>query len=155
MCTPGTVSASLSDPSFPVCIPGYQGQVAPGRWWHFAPAGFALDALDLADMRGWFFDIDLVIIYIHSVNWILALLVLCFLAYFFLSWVLFVYLASDGWPLKMVQLRFLGDVVLCLMVLTARKFTCHLHMLTWIMSSPEGNWNCEVFFLLQLGRSYI
>ncbi|XP_070298502.1 E3 ubiquitin-protein ligase RNF180 isoform X2 [Salvelinus sp. IW2-2015] len=64
---------------------GYQGQVAPGRWWHFAPAGFALDALDLADMRGWFFDIDLVIIYIHSVNWILALLVLCFLAYFFLS----------------------------------------------------------------------
>uniref|UniRef100_A0A8C7FIK8 E3 ubiquitin-protein ligase RNF180 n=1 Tax=Oncorhynchus kisutch TaxID=8019 RepID=A0A8C7FIK8_ONCKI len=64
---------------------GYQGQVAPGRWWHFAPAGFALDALDLADMRGWFFDIDLVIIYIHSVNWILALLVLCFLAYLFLS----------------------------------------------------------------------
>ncbi|XP_041754372.1 E3 ubiquitin-protein ligase RNF180 [Coregonus clupeaformis] len=64
---------------------GYQRQEAPGRWWHFAPAGFALDALDLADMRGWFFDIDLVIIYIHSVNWILALLVLCLLAYFFLS----------------------------------------------------------------------
>ncbi|XP_071769956.2 E3 ubiquitin-protein ligase RNF180 [Centroberyx gerrardi] len=65
---------------------GYQRQAATaGRRWHFAPAGFTLDALDLADMRGWLFDIDLVIIYIHSVNWILAFLLLCFLIYFFFS----------------------------------------------------------------------
>ncbi|KAK6305237.1 hypothetical protein J4Q44_G00240170 [Coregonus suidteri] len=64
---------------------GYQMHVAPGRWWHFAPAGFTLDALDLTDMGVWLFDIDHVIIYIHSVNWILALLVLCFQTYFLLS----------------------------------------------------------------------
>ncbi|KAM3874390.1 E3 ubiquitin-protein ligase RNF180 [Diretmus argenteus] len=65
---------------------GYQRQAATaGRRWHFAPAGFTLDALDLADMRGWLFDIDLVIIYIHSVNWILAFLLLCFLIYLFFS----------------------------------------------------------------------
>ncbi|XP_067114308.1 E3 ubiquitin-protein ligase RNF180 [Osmerus mordax] len=64
---------------------GYQRQAVADRRWHFAPAGFTLDALDLADMRGWLFDIDLVIIYIHSVNWILALLILGFLAYFFFS----------------------------------------------------------------------
>ncbi|KAM4634490.1 E3 ubiquitin-protein ligase RNF180 [Polymixia lowei] len=65
---------------------GYQRQAAAAdRRWHFAPAGFTLDALDLADMRGWLFDIDLVIIYIHSVNWILAFLLLCFLIYFFFS----------------------------------------------------------------------
>lgn len=68
------------------CVPpGYQRQAAAGRRWQFAPAGFTLDALDLADMRGWLFDIDLVIIYIHSVNWILAFLLLCFLVYFFFS----------------------------------------------------------------------
>ncbi|CAB1332695.1 unnamed protein product, partial [Coregonus sp. 'balchen'] len=58
----------------PNCRKRYQMHVAPGRWWHFAPAGFTLDALDLTDMGGWLFDIDHVIIYIHSVNWILALL---------------------------------------------------------------------------------
>ncbi|XP_056443764.1 E3 ubiquitin-protein ligase RNF180-like [Gadus chalcogrammus] len=65
---------------------GYQRQPAePGRRWPLGPAGFTLDALDLADMRGWLFDVDLVIIYIHSVNWILAFLLLCFLLYFFFS----------------------------------------------------------------------
>uniref|UniRef100_A0A8C8CPQ8 E3 ubiquitin-protein ligase RNF180 n=1 Tax=Oncorhynchus tshawytscha TaxID=74940 RepID=A0A8C8CPQ8_ONCTS len=81
--------AKLPLPNCPKRFRIFWGKVYCGcvawRWWHFAPAGFALDALDLADMRGWFFDIDLVIIYIHSVNWILALLVLCFLAYLFLS----------------------------------------------------------------------
>ncbi|KAG7272433.1 hypothetical protein CRUP_013187 [Coryphaenoides rupestris] len=65
---------------------GYQRQPAePGRRWPLGPTGFTLDALDLADMRGWLFDVDLVIIYIHSVNWILAFLLLCFLLYFFFS----------------------------------------------------------------------
>ncbi|KAJ7988492.1 hypothetical protein DPEC_G00324120 [Dallia pectoralis] len=64
---------------------GYQRQAA-SRWrWHFPPAGFTLDALDLSDMRAWLFDIDLIIMYIQSVNWILTLLVLCFLAYVFFS----------------------------------------------------------------------
>ncbi|XP_029921569.1 E3 ubiquitin-protein ligase RNF180 isoform X2 [Myripristis murdjan] len=63
---------------------GYQRQAATaGRRWRFAPAGFTLDALDLADMRGWLFDMDLVIIYIHSINWILALLILMLIYFFF------------------------------------------------------------------------
>lgn len=55
-----------------------------GRRWHFAHTGFTLHTLDLTDMRGWLFDIGLVIVYIHSVNWILVLLFLCFLMYYFL-----------------------------------------------------------------------
>ncbi|XP_067430023.1 E3 ubiquitin-protein ligase RNF180 [Thunnus thynnus] len=63
---------------------GYQRQAANAqRRWHFAHAGFTLDALDLADMRDWLFDIGLVIVYIHSVNWILAFLFLCFVLYYF------------------------------------------------------------------------
>ncbi|XP_019909023.2 E3 ubiquitin-protein ligase RNF180 isoform X2 [Esox lucius] len=62
---------------------GYQRQAALGRRWYFPQAGFTMDALDLADMRAWLFDIDLVHIYIQSVNWIPTLLVLCFLLYYF------------------------------------------------------------------------
>ncbi|XP_074546984.1 E3 ubiquitin-protein ligase RNF180 isoform X2 [Halichoeres trimaculatus] len=54
-----------------------------GRRWHFVHGGFTLGALDLTDMRGWLFDIGLVIVYIHSVNWILFLLLLSFLTYYF------------------------------------------------------------------------
>lgn len=56
---------------------GHHRQEAARRWY------FTLDVLDLADMRGWLFDIGLVIVYIHSVNWILAFLLLCFFMYFF------------------------------------------------------------------------
>ncbi|XP_037609323.1 E3 ubiquitin-protein ligase RNF180 [Sebastes umbrosus] len=63
---------------------GEQRQAAAaGRRWHFVHGGFTLDALDFTDMRGWLFDIGLVIVYIHSVNWILAFLFLCFLMYYF------------------------------------------------------------------------
>ncbi|XP_027134455.1 E3 ubiquitin-protein ligase RNF180 isoform X2 [Larimichthys crocea] len=63
---------------------GDQRQAAmAGRRWHFGRGGFTLDAFGLTDMRGWLFDIGLVIVYIHSVNWILALLLLCFLMYYF------------------------------------------------------------------------
>ncbi|XP_041666003.1 E3 ubiquitin-protein ligase RNF180 [Cheilinus undulatus] len=55
-----------------------------GRHWDFVHRGFTLGALDLTDMRGWLFDIGLVIVYIHSVNWILVLLLLGFLMYYFL-----------------------------------------------------------------------
>nr|XP_033502626.1 E3 ubiquitin-protein ligase RNF180 [Epinephelus lanceolatus] len=60
-----------------------QAAAAAGRRWHFVHGGFALDALDFTDMRGWLFDIGLVIVYIHSVNWILAFLFFCFLMYYF------------------------------------------------------------------------
>lgn len=65
---------------------GYQhrpGGAAGRRRWHFGHGGFTLEALDLADMRGWLFDIGLVIVYIHSLNWILALLLLCLFSYYF------------------------------------------------------------------------
>ncbi|KAM9338383.1 E3 ubiquitin-protein ligase RNF180 [Symphorus nematophorus] len=63
---------------------GEQRQAAMGgRRWHLAHRGFTLDALDFTDMRGWLFDIGLVIVYIHSVNWILAFLLFCFLMYYF------------------------------------------------------------------------
>uniref|UniRef100_A0A3Q4BBN6 RING-type domain-containing protein n=1 Tax=Mola mola TaxID=94237 RepID=A0A3Q4BBN6_MOLML len=55
-----------------------------GRRWHFGHGRFTLAALDFTDMRIWLFDICLVILYIHSVNWILAFLFLCFLMYYFL-----------------------------------------------------------------------
>ncbi|XP_047426569.1 E3 ubiquitin-protein ligase RNF180 isoform X2 [Mugil cephalus] len=54
-----------------------------GRHWHFVHGGFTLEALDFTDMRGWLFDIGLVIVYMHSLNWILAFLFLCFLMYYF------------------------------------------------------------------------
>ncbi|KAF3702314.1 E3 ubiquitin-protein ligase RNF180 [Channa argus] len=63
---------------------GYRTQATMRRRrWHFTHGGFTLDTLDFTDMRGWLFDIGLVIIYIHSVNWILAFLFLCFLMYYF------------------------------------------------------------------------
>ncbi|CAJ1071139.1 E3 ubiquitin-protein ligase RNF180 isoform X1 [Xyrichtys novacula] len=54
-----------------------------GRRWHFVHGGFTLGALDLTDMRGWLFDIGPVMVYVHSVNWILVLLFLGFLMYYF------------------------------------------------------------------------
>ncbi|KAF7655353.1 hypothetical protein LDENG_00057400 [Lucifuga dentata] len=56
---------------------GFHRQAAGRRWY------FTMDVLDLEDMRGWLFNVGLVIVYIHSVNWILAFLFLCFLMYFF------------------------------------------------------------------------
>ncbi|XP_032395306.1 E3 ubiquitin-protein ligase RNF180 isoform X2 [Etheostoma spectabile] len=49
---------------------------AARRRWHLVH-GFTLNALDFNDVRG------LVIVYTHSVNWILASLFLCFLIYYF------------------------------------------------------------------------
>ncbi|XP_072228375.1 E3 ubiquitin-protein ligase RNF180 [Leuresthes tenuis] len=52
------------------------------RRWHFAHGGFPLEALNLTDMRGWLFDVGLVIVCVHSLNWILALLLLGVLLYY-------------------------------------------------------------------------
>lgn len=54
-----------------------------GRRWRFVHGGFTLNALDLTDMRVWLFDICLLILYIHSCNWILSLLFLGVIFYFF------------------------------------------------------------------------
>ncbi|KAM4527737.1 E3 ubiquitin-protein ligase RNF180 isoform 1-T4 [Odontesthes bonariensis] len=61
----------------------YQRNAATARRrWHFAHGGFTLEALNFHDMRGWLFDIGLVIVCVHSLNWILALLLLCILLYY-------------------------------------------------------------------------
>ncbi|XP_057688878.1 E3 ubiquitin-protein ligase RNF180 [Corythoichthys intestinalis] len=47
-------------------------------------SGFRLNALDFDDdARGWHFDMDMVIIYIYSVNWIIGFFVFCILCYLF------------------------------------------------------------------------
>uniref|UniRef100_A0A3Q2E2K3 E3 ubiquitin-protein ligase RNF180 n=2 Tax=Cyprinodon TaxID=28741 RepID=A0A3Q2E2K3_CYPVA len=46
--------------------------------------GFPLDALDFEDEpRSWRFDMDMVIIYIYSVNWVVGFFIFCFLCYLF------------------------------------------------------------------------
>ncbi|XP_037634438.1 uncharacterized protein si:dkey-250l23.4 [Sebastes umbrosus] len=46
--------------------------------------GYRLDALDFEDdSRGWHFDMDMVIIYIYSVNWVIGFFIFCFLCYLF------------------------------------------------------------------------
>ncbi|CAN8220360.1 unnamed protein product [Coccothraustes coccothraustes] len=51
---------------------------------HFPHAAHRMDFMDFEDdSRGWRFDMDLVIIYIYSVNWIIGFIVFCFLCYFF------------------------------------------------------------------------
>ncbi|XP_011480405.1 E3 ubiquitin-protein ligase RNF180 isoform X1 [Oryzias latipes] len=54
-----------------------------GRRWHFVHGGFTLEALNFHSMRRWLLDIGLVIVYVHSLNWILILLFLCILMYYF------------------------------------------------------------------------
>ncbi|KAF0033999.1 hypothetical protein F2P81_014065 [Scophthalmus maximus] len=46
--------------------------------------GYRLDAMDFEDdSRGWRFDMDLVIVYIYSVNWVIGFFIFCFLCYLF------------------------------------------------------------------------
>ncbi|XP_056889825.1 uncharacterized protein rnf180a isoform X1 [Takifugu flavidus] len=46
--------------------------------------GYQLDSLDFrGDARGWRLDMDMVIIYIYSVNWVVGFFVFCFLCYLF------------------------------------------------------------------------
>lgn len=67
----------------PLISIGFQREGARAGRWQFPHSPFRLDALDLVDMRAWPFDIDLVIIYVYSIHWILAFLILCFVGYCF------------------------------------------------------------------------
>ncbi|XP_012676084.2 E3 ubiquitin-protein ligase RNF180 [Clupea harengus] len=63
---------------------GFQRQASPIGRRQFPHGGYRLDALDFEDdSRGWRFDMDMVIIYIYSVNWVIGFIVFCFLCYFF------------------------------------------------------------------------
>ncbi|XP_041826334.1 E3 ubiquitin-protein ligase RNF180 [Melanotaenia boesemani] len=62
----------------------YQRNAATaGRGGHAAHRGFTLEALQFNDMCSWLFDIGLVIICVHSFNWILAFLLFSVLLYYF------------------------------------------------------------------------
>ncbi|NXM56090.1 RN180 ligase, partial [Illadopsis cleaveri] len=51
---------------------------------HFPHAAHRMDYMDFEDdSRGWRFDMDMVVIYIYSVNWIIGFIIFCFLCYFF------------------------------------------------------------------------
>ncbi|KAL4609207.1 E3 ubiquitin-protein ligase RNF180 isoform X1, partial [Arapaima gigas] len=57
----------------------------PGRR-QFPHGGYRLDALAFQDdSRGWRVDMDMIIVYIYSVNWVIGFFVFCFLCYFFIS----------------------------------------------------------------------
>ncbi|XP_036382208.1 LOW QUALITY PROTEIN: E3 ubiquitin-protein ligase RNF180, partial [Megalops cyprinoides] len=63
---------------------GFRRQASPITRRQFPHGGYRLDALDFEDdSRGWRFDMDMVIIYIYSVNWVIGFIVFCFLCYFF------------------------------------------------------------------------
>ncbi|XP_024275265.2 uncharacterized protein rnf180a [Oncorhynchus tshawytscha] len=63
---------------------GFQRQASPIARRQFPHGGYRLDAMDFEDnSRGWRFDIDMVIIYIYSVNWVIGFIIFCFLCYFF------------------------------------------------------------------------
>uniref|UniRef100_A0A4W3K5E9 E3 ubiquitin-protein ligase RNF180 n=2 Tax=Callorhinchus milii TaxID=7868 RepID=A0A4W3K5E9_CALMI len=50
----------------------------------FPHGAYRLDSMDFEDdNRGWRFDMDMVIIYIYSVNWVIGFIIFCFLCYFF------------------------------------------------------------------------
>uniref|UniRef100_G3Q1A0 Ring finger protein 180b n=1 Tax=Gasterosteus aculeatus aculeatus TaxID=481459 RepID=G3Q1A0_GASAC len=78
-------NASCAKWSLPSCRKRFRSfwgeqRQAAGRRWHLFHGGFA----DFTDVRGWLFYIGLVIVHIHSVNWILALLFLFCLLYYYL-----------------------------------------------------------------------
>ncbi|KAJ8414027.1 hypothetical protein AAFF_G00066250 [Aldrovandia affinis] len=63
---------------------GFRRQPSPITRRQFPHGGYRLDALDFEDdSRGWRFDMDMVIIYIYSVNWVIGFVVFCFLCYLF------------------------------------------------------------------------
>uniref|UniRef100_A0A3Q3B2Q0 E3 ubiquitin-protein ligase RNF180 n=1 Tax=Kryptolebias marmoratus TaxID=37003 RepID=A0A3Q3B2Q0_KRYMA len=61
----------------------FGGKNNPRRQFPHA-GGYHLDDLDFEDdSRGWRFDMDMVIIYIYSVNWLIGFFIFCFLCYVF------------------------------------------------------------------------
>ncbi|CAM5145023.1 unnamed protein product [Natator depressus] len=69
---------------FRVCDAGFQRHTDPVARRHFPHAAHRMDYMDFEDdSRGWWFDMDMVVIYIYSVNWVIGFIVFCFLCYFF------------------------------------------------------------------------
>ncbi|XP_067424882.1 E3 ubiquitin-protein ligase RNF180 [Emydura macquarii macquarii] len=71
---------------FRVCEAGFRRKTDPVTRRHFPHAAHRMDynKVDFEDdSRGWRFDMDMVIIYIYSVNWVIGFIVFCFLCYFF------------------------------------------------------------------------
>ncbi|XP_018603691.2 LOW QUALITY PROTEIN: E3 ubiquitin-protein ligase RNF180-like [Scleropages formosus] len=65
---------------------GLRRRGSPTGRRQFPHGGYRLDALAFQeDSRGWRFDMDMVIVYIYSVNWVIGFFVFCFLCYFFIS----------------------------------------------------------------------
>ncbi|KAF6728630.1 E3 ubiquitin-protein ligase RNF180 [Oryzias melastigma] len=64
---------------------GFQRQSSPIPRRQFPHGGgYRLNSMDFEDeSRGWRFDMDMVIIYIYSVNWVIGFFVFCFLCYLF------------------------------------------------------------------------
>ncbi|XP_053445911.1 E3 ubiquitin-protein ligase RNF180 isoform X1 [Nycticebus coucang] len=63
---------------------GFRRRAAPVTRRQFPHGAHRMDYLHFEDdSRGWWFDMDMVIIYIYSVNWVIGFLVFCFLCYFF------------------------------------------------------------------------
>ncbi|KAM9250989.1 LOW QUALITY PROTEIN: E3 ubiquitin-protein ligase RNF180 [Cariama cristata] len=70
--------------AFRVFEAGFQRRSDPVTRRHFPHAAHRMDYMDFEDdSRGWRFDMDMVIIYIYSVNWVIGFIVFCFLCYFF------------------------------------------------------------------------
>ncbi|XP_051038849.1 E3 ubiquitin-protein ligase RNF180 isoform X2 [Phodopus roborovskii] len=63
---------------------GFHRHAAPMTRRQFPHGAHRMDYLHFEDdSRGWWFDMDMVIIYIYSVNWVIGFIVFCFLCYFF------------------------------------------------------------------------
>ncbi|NWX14422.1 RN180 ligase, partial [Aegotheles bennettii] len=70
--------------AFRVFEAGFQRRSDTVSRRHFPHAAHRMDYMDFEDdSRGWWFDMDMVIIYIYSVNWVIGFIVFCFLCYFF------------------------------------------------------------------------
>ncbi|KAM6111514.1 E3 ubiquitin-protein ligase RNF180-like [Phoenicopterus ruber ruber] len=70
--------------AFRVIEGGFQRHSDTVKRRHFPHAAHRMDYMDFEDdSRGWWFDMDMVIIYIYSVNWVIGFIVFCFLCYFF------------------------------------------------------------------------
>lgn len=66
---------------FPVGFRRHADRITQRQFPH---GGYRLDSMDFEDdSRGWRFDMDMVIIYIYSVNWVIGFIIFCFLCYFF------------------------------------------------------------------------
>ncbi|XP_048065742.1 LOW QUALITY PROTEIN: E3 ubiquitin-protein ligase RNF180 [Megalobrama amblycephala] len=63
---------------------GFQRQASPIGRRQFPHGGYRLDSFNFEDdSHGWRFDMDMVIIYIYSVNWVIGFIIFCFFCYFF------------------------------------------------------------------------